>query len=243
MSELSTIIYQVNFKYIIDNCLDKNMWRKKWKIFEYDNTSLELCLYSINLSDNTLSLTVCGSGSGYRTSSFSLPLSEEHFNEEVFYQKLFSAIRFVLELSELYLIKGTEIYEEAVQKDDDYEDLLKTKAEKRLDDLGIDDEEVRYIYIKEYVNERESNFASGLINKMRYHYSTHLYYMLCYQFEKLAKNYSQNLLKILSLVSIEGRDQMINNVKLAFDKIDLCDMVDDDVNRIDDVLLLRVDDE
>ena len=67
--------------------------------------------------------------------------------------------------------------------------------------------------------------------------------MLCYQFEKLSSKYADNLLDQLDTVSVEKRDKIINKVKLTFEKIDLYDMVDDNVNRINDVLSLDVDDE
>ena len=243
MSELSTIVYQVNFKYIIDNCLDKKMWHKKWKIFEYDNKSLELYLYSINLSENQLVLVIREVGTLYRSSSFSLPLSEDHFNEQVFYQKLFSAIHSVIVASEVNFIKQTESYLAAVQMDEEFRDSLEQRAKERLDVLDIKDTEIRELYIDDYINSKSSSFASGFVDKMKYHYFTPLYYMLCYQFEKLSNKYANNLLDQLDTVSVENRDKIINKVKLAFEKIDLYDMVDDDVNRINDVLSLDVDDE
>ena len=62
-NELSTKLYKLDFKELVNNATNKAYWNKKWEIFNYDGMSVEFFLESINIVHNKLNgkirLTLC----------------------------------------------------------------------------------------------------------------------------------------------------------------------------------------
>ena len=54
LKELSTKLYKLNFKEIINNATNKEFWNKKWAIYKYDNLWVEFSLDTININNNKL---------------------------------------------------------------------------------------------------------------------------------------------------------------------------------------------
>ena len=82
MGQVSTVLYKINFKYIIQNCTKRELWEKEWVIYDYDNTKIKMRLLSINIESGTISLKVSGPTS-YDYTTFSIPLNINHFNKKL----------------------------------------------------------------------------------------------------------------------------------------------------------------
>ena len=50
--DVTTKVYKVDFKKLIDNALNRIYWGKKWVIFNYDKVKIYMELSSINITDN-----------------------------------------------------------------------------------------------------------------------------------------------------------------------------------------------
>ena len=53
-NELSTKVYKLDFKDLIDNATNKVYWAKRWTLFEYNGLKIEFTLHSIEIADNKL---------------------------------------------------------------------------------------------------------------------------------------------------------------------------------------------
>lgn len=193
-NELSTMLYRINFRYILDHFLDQALWKKSWRIYEYDGCILEMRLSEISITDDKLRLTIKRPQS-YGSHSLSLPLAKEHFNETVFYKMLFSNMLDALHGAEYWDITKTAAYEAASQTEDDVHDANKQKAEDYLDSLDIEDRAIRKAYIDAYVDENSVSLTSKVILQLRYLIHSSRYLMLAYQFENLAPEQSKNLIE------------------------------------------------
>ena len=52
--QLSTKLYKLNFRELIDNATNRAYWTKKWEIFQYDGISITFILDSIDITGNKL---------------------------------------------------------------------------------------------------------------------------------------------------------------------------------------------
>lgn len=215
MNELSTMLYRINFRYILDHFLDQALWKKSWRIYEYDGCQIDMRLYSINIDENKLILSV-RRARHWQNNTFSLPLAKEHFNEEVFYRQLFTNLISTIRQSE-----NTEIYESEPYKAARYQEVLnrelnKAKAEKKLDELGIDDEDVRKAYIESYTEDNQVYLASQVIESLRYILHSARYLMLAYQFENILPEQSKALItEVRAKCLDEGIDHQTKQITQA----------------------------
>lgn len=225
MNELSTVLYQINFRYILDNCLDKRMWRKSWTLFDYDQCILLLKLARINVADNNVVLKVATNENRWRSISFELPMDKAHFNTNVFYTKVFSALRDMIQMEERDLMDDHPLYLEGRKKDNLMNEANRIMAERRLDSLAIVDDEIRELYIEKYVSDNRTDYTYDVVRRLRYTISTTRYLMLAHQFAKLAPDPSTKLLDEINDKFIEGSlDDYTASIKEYLDGIEIQDM-------------------
>jgi len=126
MNELSTKVFEFDFQFILDNYLDRRLWKKKWLIFKYGNLEITVKIYLIDVVRSQVQLEVeaeyFGSGIDYwnRKSgwSFYLPLEKENINFIALQNKLVGTAIYCIESIETGIILYEKGYREAEELDE-----------------------------------------------------------------------------------------------------------------------------
>lgn len=230
MNQISTVLYRINFKYIIDNCLNRELWKKEWTIYDYDNFKVLMRLRSINITDNSLDIKVYSPprmGSWSTVSIISIPMHKDHFNETVFYQKLFTSMRDVISGVERDTIRNTSIYDTALEMETAREKANEQRAVEYLDNEGVTDEKIREAYIEKYVSDNRVDLTSDVIIRLKYTIHTSRYLMLGHQFEKLCPDKTSALIDdIQSKFADDTVAEYTEKVTKALSRIDFEEMSD-----------------
>lgn len=164
-NELSTKVYKLDFKELIDNATNKVYWAKKWTLFEYNGLRIEFTLHSIEIADNKLLGRLELSGKEYkgywRNPAFlmTIPLEEANFNEIALNKQLVGTVcSLYTELGERDL-KISDEYYNLKEVEDDFNGKLEEIAEDFLDFHGIDNRSIREAYIDKYISDNSKNIA------------------------------------------------------------------------------------
>lgn len=147
MNELSTKLTKINFKWLIEHCTDKENWKKTWTLYDYDGFKSDMSLNAIDIEKSCLNIRIRGNGF-WNYGTISIPLSDEHFNENVFKKKVYSCIEARIEEYERGKIFETQTYKDAEKKDDYAVKQSEKQINEYLDVIGIDNDEVREAYIE-----------------------------------------------------------------------------------------------
>ena len=177
MNELSCVVYKVDFKYLIENCLRRELWNKSWTVYNYDNLKIDLALYQIAVEENELHLSIKGTHS-----YFSVPMSKDHFNEVVFSKSLKRQIEQVIEVKENIAINALDVMKNAASYDDQLKNSLTERAEAFLDENGVTNSEIREVYIDYFVDSKFESFANRIRTSMKHRVHPQRYLMLYNQF-------------------------------------------------------------
>ena len=164
-NELSTKVYKLDFKELIDNATNKVYWAKKWALFEYNGLKIEFTLNYIDITDNKLLGKLELNGKEHKgylrnpTVLMSIPLEEANFNEIALNKELVGRVcSLYIDLGERDLRISDEYYNlKAVE--DDFNGKLEEIAEDFLDSHGIDNRSIREAYIDKYVGDNSKNIA------------------------------------------------------------------------------------
>ena len=163
-TEVSTKVVKINFREIIDNCLDMKFWEKKWVIFEYDNYEISINLNKIDISYGSVDLDMVVSNREENiqlNGLFWLPL--KHYNETVFRKKLLSEAHSIIKNIERMLARRTDEYQNILFFEQELQDLYVLNLEAYLDSEGVVNEDIREAYIKQNkksFNDKSSEFLS-----------------------------------------------------------------------------------
>lgn len=168
-AEISTQIVKINFKYIVDNALDREFWKKKWKIFEYDNVVMVLELYEINVRRNNIKLLIKGTHNvleDYDYEVVSIPMGE--LNVNTLRNQVLRHAHSLVEYFEREFAERSDGY--AVAENEQAEKALEHKNDliAYLDEEGVTDEGIRDAYInqkRKSFYEITDNYINTFINK------------------------------------------------------------------------------
>lgn len=168
-NELSTKLYKLDFKELVDNATNKAYWNKKWTLFQYDGLYVEFILDSIDITNNKLSCKLELQGvdtKGYWSSPnqyIRIPLQDENFNELALTKELVGKIdSLFLEQGERDL-KLTDDYYNLKELEDDFKDKLEDIANDFLDSNGVDNKSIREVYIDDYVDRNKKDYTYDYI--------------------------------------------------------------------------------
>ena len=164
-NELSTKVYKLDFKELIDNATNKVYWTKRWALFEYNGLRIEFTLHSIEITDNKLFGRLELNGKEHKgywrnpTLLMTIPLEEANFNEIALNKEL------VGKVCSLYTNLGkrdleiSDEYYNLKEVEDDFNGKLEEIAEDFLDSNDIDNKSIREAYIDKYVSDNSKNIA------------------------------------------------------------------------------------
>lgn len=176
--DLALKVYDVNYQFILDNYLDRSLWNKSWTVFEYKRFKIEMELYSIQTYNRSLYLRfkITDENMNYETTIISVYL--DNFNMKVFDKQVKGCIFELVQSMEKnnYIIKSAE-YKKIENTRDEEKDTLTTIAEEFLDDNNVSNDDIREVYIDNYIS-RNSKIP-GLLYRYResnqYKFLTELY--------------------------------------------------------------------
>ena len=169
-NELSTKVYKLDFKELIDNATNKVYWTKKWEIFKYDGISITFILNSIDIVGNKLICAIELEGKetkGYWRNPLaimSIPLKEENFNELALNKELVGRV------NSLFLEQGdrdlrvSEHYTYLEGLENEFEDRLRDIAESFLKENNVYNEKIKEVYIDNYVDNNRKDYTSDYIS-------------------------------------------------------------------------------
>ena len=171
-------VYDVDYSFIIKNYLDPTMWKRTYNLFAYGDYVFTLRLTEIDVQDNIVRFRV----------TLRNVFNGESDNEAIYYHidrsninmlirsinsSMYNAIKWV----EIYLIHGTDEYKSYQGLEEDEKEKLTDYAEKFLDSEGVKNEDIRCVYIENYIenNATFANKISRYVDGMKYHLLTDLY--------------------------------------------------------------------
>ena len=169
-NEVSTKLFKLNFKELVDNATNKAYWTKKWEIFSYDNMSVEFYLESISIVQNKLYGRVKLNGGKFETwrkieSTITIPLQEDNFNKIALEKELVGKINSIFLEQGCTDLKQTEKYRMLEDLESEFKDRLKEIAENFLDENNIDNDTIRDVYIDDYISNNEKDYTTGYLNE------------------------------------------------------------------------------
>ena len=169
MNQISTKLYKLDFKDLINNATNRVYWNKKWTLFQYDGLYVEFILDSIDITNNKLSCKLELQGVDRRDywsvpfGYMRIPLQDENFNELALTKEL------VGKVGELFLEQGerdlklTDEYYNLKELEDDFKDKLEDIAKDFLDSNGVDNKSIREVYIDDYVGRNKKDYTYDYI--------------------------------------------------------------------------------
>lgn len=154
-SEISTQVVKIDLVEIHNNILNRDYWKRKWVVFDYDNVVITLRLGSIDVNNGKWAIRIevkdLNNDDAWRNSqitSVTSTIDEPHF--EIFEKSIVSAMHDLIRNHEYGYAYKSDHYKELVAKESAYSEASKEKLRAELDELGITHEEIREAYINEY---------------------------------------------------------------------------------------------
>lgn len=176
-NELILKTYDIDYSFIINNYLDKELWDKQWTLLVYKDTKITLSLNGIKCQKPIkieFKITVqTGDKTDYNTLSYDM----SNGNLKVLEKQINACIKTGIEYCEKWTIEEEDGY---LQLDDaiiEERARLRQIAEDYLDDNGISLDDVREAYIDKYISDNETGytFKSNYLTGRKYMVYTDLW--------------------------------------------------------------------
>ena len=181
--------FEIDYSFIIKNYLNPELWHKKWNLFIYKSFVFSLELNSIyvqdekiyfhviledilNVSDYTDEWTSYPNRC-YETVVYSLKIDDISFLKN----KISSAMLYLIEKLEERKIKNSQEYKDIEDSKDSEERKLTEIAENFLDDNNVTNDDIRDVYISNYVdnNSKIEDYLNDCKYNLKYNMLTDLY--------------------------------------------------------------------
>lgn len=215
---LALKVWKVDYDFIIKNYLDRELWKKSWHLFTYKDWDFTISLHHIDVYDMSIVFYVCCNKNGAtRNAAVYYYLEHEGYNLNVLKKKINGAIFNLIEQTERSALTRTSDYRYIADTRDRVVERLKEIAEEFLDSNGVKNDEIRNVYIDNYVNNND-NVSSELDNYI----SSNLYrlYTDCYVTFCSAIEDKQRLETITSRVGNDRVQNILDNMKELNEKLD-----------------------
>lgn len=174
-------VWRVDYDFLISNYLDKSLWKKSWNLFAYKEHIFTLSLAMIDVCDDSICFHV-----KYRDRTESVWFYTRNETTKFLIRKINGAIFRLIENIEEQEIRKSTGYEEILERQASARDKYEEEANDYLDELEIEDNEIRHPYIERYV-EKKDNY---MIPKQQYidYYKYNIYHDLYIEFCKATKD-------------------------------------------------------
>ena len=176
MNELVIKTYDIDYSFIINNYLDKDLWNKEWTLFVYKNFVFTLNLYQIDTKNDAIQFEMHIKSEEYKNSYY-FTYHRKQSNFEVLKKQINGAIFQLIEWCENYFIREEEGYKTIQEAESEEIEMLTNIAEQFLDDNGVTNKEIREVYIDNYVynNKKTSTYLSNYMQGRKYCVLSDLY--------------------------------------------------------------------
>lgn len=239
--EVSTKLYKVDWKFLIRHCLDVNYWKNIYSIYDYDGLKLSLQLCEINILNKQLEFRLLGNytNNDEVINDFTfvyIQFDDDHYNKEVLDNKLLSSVLALIGYFERGQIRNSDEY--AIMDDASDKEVLNLKdnAKAHLDDLNIDDEDVRSAYIDKYVEDHYIDYASEFVDENAYTVLPSQYLAACLFFSN--ENRYNEYKKLIENKAI-SIDSDLEEIRVAVKKIqspsNIIEMKDEDPDKEEEI--------
>ena len=213
--------YEMDWDFIISNYLNPELWEKKWTLFQYKEWVITIKLSSIECQDNKISFLLeikdnsterkykdaWGSHNRDKTLwsfiNYSLKIDDIQF----LIKKIQNGIWDLINRIEQENIRTLEIYEQIKSSANHEKRELERIAENFLDDEGVTNEEIRDVYIENYVenNQKIKDKLDEILYENEYTIFTDFYlvYAESTKDEKMIERAKNKTKKVADIDSIQ----------------------------------------
>lgn len=185
-------VYDVDYSFIIKNYLNPEMWSKEWTLFQYKGFVFTLNINGIDCQNEKVSFNLYLKDTLERNKYYeewcsypnrvsryivhSLKIEDVNFLKRRIYSEMKEAIK-VLENRRC---QALDEYKEIEDSKDTEKYILTEIAEKFLDENNVTNEDIRDVYIKNYIenNSRIEDKLNEFKSNNRYRLLTDLYLIL-----------------------------------------------------------------
>lgn len=170
-------VWKVDYSFLIKNYLDQRLWDHTWTLFEYGDYIINLRMSSIYVSSKEIAFFVSirniqggslGSIVYYHLENDSIEFFVKRLNGKIFNLIMDYEKEYIEEFDDYKILERMII-------DEEYR--LSEIAEEFLDNENITNEEIREMYIENYVdkNSKAEKYKNDFFKSAQYHYLTDLY--------------------------------------------------------------------
>ena len=171
-------VWKVDFEFIVSNYLDRSLWSKVWNLFTYKEHVFHINLYRIETNDNEIVFEI--RKNGYWDSEL-IGYNIENTPIKVLMKQINGAIFRLIASYERNLIKKTDGYKNIESARIVEEDKLRNIASNFLNNNGVTNEDIRDVYIDNYVKNNAKNDIrlQNYLDYYRYNYCTDMFITFC----------------------------------------------------------------
>ena len=179
MNQLAIKVYNIDYDFIIKNYLDKSLWHKEWTLFIYKDVTFTISLSKIDVRDESISFHVRISAPGFTTYEVFWYYMQQ-MSIKILKQQIEGCMFRLIEAYEEDKIRHEQEYIDIKNSEWDEKDRLRSIAETYLDENGVTNDEIREVYIDNYVdrNRRVDEFLDDYIRTRKYMVIPDLYIIL-----------------------------------------------------------------
>ena len=178
-NQLAIKVYDIDYDFIIKNYLDKSLWHKEWTLFIYKDVTFTISLSKIDVRDESISFHVRITSPGFTTYEVFWYYMKQ-MSVKILKQQIEGCMFRLIESYEEYKIKNEQEYIDIKNSEWDEKDQLRSIAESFLDENGVTNDEIREVYIDNYVdrNTRVNEFLNDYVLSRKYMVIPDLYIIL-----------------------------------------------------------------
>lgn len=232
-TEVSTLVYKINFKFIIHNFNNPKVWKSSWTVYDYNGVKVKLSVDSINVRQNNLCLMLTGTTSDGDTeyNFIWLPLSKDHYNETVFNNMTFNALIELIRRLERQSIYKSQAYKSAKRFDADLREAREQIAYDFLDENGVTNDAIRDAYVRDVLHQFDATEQQNMVvQKLQYKLATKNYLMACVLYDKQDK-YEE----IASIAGEKDPEELLRELFDVINTLDIEDMASDTSDALEEI--------
>lgn len=168
-------VYEIDYSWIISNYLDKELWDKKWNLFIFKDDVFTLNLYNIDVKNKEIRFEIRHNKQEWNYEYVDYPLSGV-MNIDILKRQINGAIWSLIEDYDIKLIRDSDGYESILNSKYDEGEFLKSVAKKFLDDNNVTNEDIREVYINDYVSKNSTigSKLAGYLTMCKYTFATEI---------------------------------------------------------------------
>ena len=178
-NQLAIKVYNIDYDFIIKNYLDKSLWHKEWTLFIYKDVTFTISLSKIDVKDESISFHVRISAPNF-TNCEAIWYYMKQMSVKILKQQIEGCMFRLIGAYEEDKIRHEQEYIDIKNSEWDEKDQLRSIAESFLDENGVTNDEIREVYIDNYVdhNRRVDEFLDDYVRARKYTVIPDLYIIL-----------------------------------------------------------------